>query len=1323
MKKTLLIVLPALLWNVPLHGQIGSQKVIIPFLHQLVGVEPSDWDNDGDLDLVVAATEYHRIGWYENLDGVGNYGSFELLSAEAVDVRSIKLLDLDQDGDEDILALLAGGSRLAWLENLDDENAPGSPVTIFNSLEDAHSLQAADFDHDDDIDLVVTEEGNGNILYFENLGGQPSFGTPILLKSGLTGRIRIEIADMDNDLDLDVVYATDAMTTIRYLKNDQGQGIFNADQSIAAVDLGVIDFWIADMDGDEFLDVLIVPIDQHLFWRRNFGPGLFIQSFPIPFTDPDLVPLQVRAHDLDDDQDLDVIVLWESPQQIRWYENQDGLGLSISEFPGTITIVGQFVIAGLTDLNDNGLLDLLVTLTDNSEIKWYEKSGAASSFSLITTLGNLQLSNNVVLADLDGDGDQDLLCGRHWLENQGEAQPFSQIHLVHQSFDIGGVGIGDLDADGDLDLVGLLYNAEEVAWYENDGGGNFTQHLLALSGFEELSRHVTVGDFDNDKDLDIIVASDNSSTSNPNGIGLFRNLDGQGNFSALEPLLSNNTTVDGIEAGDIDNDGDLDLLVLGMSTPTGLIRDHWLENSGSGFFTPHMAISYYTGVFSALGDLNNDGFLDITFFYGDEIRWGKFNPDLKKFEEFITAVENPGESYAASTLRVGDIDLDGDLDLLYSAVLPERLRCLINVDGRGLEWEQHTLEESSSSGLFTTYLYDMEKDGDLDVFRSPAPVGWYENLYDNPKLIGAVFHDENNNGLLDAGEIPLYDREVTLDPAGLHNWNNLQGQFSFAVDTGQYTLSCQPGLGWQLTSDSIVDLIVSSTVEAIVHNFGLIPAGEVSSIAVDIAVAPTRCGFQVPLWLNYCNYGNLPASGFVSLALPSVVTSVEAVPPADSIEGNVLYWFFDGLLPTYTAQIELLLQMPGPDMIGDTLFFLADAVLTGGAASDHASYSSVLSCAYDPNDKLVDPSYPGYEEYALLGDEFVYTIRFQNTGTDTAFQVRIVDHLDPNLDWSSLEVVATSHPCQTSLNEYGKLLFRFDDILLPDSTTNEPASHGFVRFGIRHLPDLAEGMKIRNQAAILFDFNPPIVTNSTSNILVSELPLELEVQSPCEGQENGSIAVSAYGSDWLFNWSDGQTGAEATELGADTISLVVTDPQGKFLADTTLILTATDSLTATFHTVPATNDNSDGTATVEIEGGTPPYGYLWSTEPPQTGSTAFNLPAGSYTIAVADSFGCTLMIELTVDKLVVDNTEYPTSECCLQIAPNPSAGLVRFSVNVDQVELNLRMIDPLGRLIAEYPISKEAPVLIESLLPGSYLVELQRNREVLAREWLVIIRD
>ena len=188
MKKTLLIVLPALLWNVPLHGQIGSQKVIIPFLHQLVGVEPSDWDNDGDLDLVVAATEYHRIGWYENLDGVGNYGSFELLSAEAVDVRSIKLLDLDQDGDEDILALLAGGSRLAWLENLDDENAPGSPVTIFNSLEDAHSLQAADFDHDDDIDLVVTEEGNGNILYFENLGGQPSFGTPILLKSGLTGR-------------------------------------------------------------------------------------------------------------------------------------------------------------------------------------------------------------------------------------------------------------------------------------------------------------------------------------------------------------------------------------------------------------------------------------------------------------------------------------------------------------------------------------------------------------------------------------------------------------------------------------------------------------------------------------------------------------------------------------------------------------------------------------------------------------------------------------------------------------------------------------------------------------------------------------------------------------------------------------------------------------------------------------------------------------------------------------------------------------------------------------------------------------------------------
>ncbi|MEM1320224.1 MAG: PQQ-binding-like beta-propeller repeat protein [Bacteroidota bacterium] len=135
--------------------------------------------------------------------------------------------------------------------------------------------------------------------------------------------------------------------------------------------------------------------------------------------------------------------------------------------------------------------------------------------------------------------------------------------------------------------------------------------------------------------------------------------------------------------------------------------------------------------------------------------------------------------------------------------------------------------------------------------------------------------------------------------------------------------------------------------------------------------------------------------------------------------------------------------------------------------------------SYDPNDKQGFPRGFGDDHLIEANTAIDYLIRFQNTGTDTAFTVVIKDTLSPHLDLESFELGTFSHPVELSIIADNILQFTFNNIHLPDSNVNEPASHGFVRFRIAQKPDLNDGTIIHNQAAIYFDFNEPIITNRT----------------------------------------------------------------------------------------------------------------------------------------------------------------------------------------------------------------------------------------------------
>ncbi len=195
----------------------------------------------------------------------------------------------------------------------------------------------------------------------------------------------------------------------------------------------------------------------------------------------------------------------------------------------------------------------------------------------------------------------------------------------------------------------------------------------------------------------------------------------------------------------------------------------------------------------------------------------------------------------------------------------------------------------------------------------------------------------------------------------------------------------------------------------------------------------------------------------------------------------------DGSTWRITAQQEpgypFGLQMPSAGLEGCSV----NGNYSSGILNEFANYTGnpandeicqVVVSSFDPNDKQAFPTGVGWQSYIEPNTPLDYQIRFQNTGTDTAFTVVIRDTLSVLLDPATIRPGASSHPYTWALSGAGILTFTFNNILLPDSNINEAASHGFVQFHIDQRPNNFLGNYIGNQAGIYFDFNTVVLTNT-----------------------------------------------------------------------------------------------------------------------------------------------------------------------------------------------------------------------------------------------------
>ncbi len=353
---------------------------------------------------------------------------------------------------------------------------------------------------------------------------------------------------------------------------------------------------------------------------------------------------------------------------------------------------------------------------------------------------------------------------------------------------------------------------------------------------------------------------------------------------------------------------------------------------------------------------------------------------------------------------------------------------------------------------------------------------------------GAAFMDYNEN-CQNNGEtaVPYGFVEIMPGPTYVQL---VGGTYIACLVPGAYTLQqISPSIEEHCTGGPIPFTITASTVPVNV------PLPDTSLVSLDLVVSlgtgPARPGFQLQSGMSIQNLTPNASGGItLTMSFDPVLTFLNAVPAPTNVAGNTITWSLPEMLGWQYRGVSVHFTVPAnPGLIGTVLLnsaSVSSVAADGNMTNNTTAAATTVTGSYDPNVKTARTSTAlSDSQYFIDEDEWIdYTIRFQNTGTDTAFNILITDTLASTLDPATLIMGASSHTFSWELRDAGTLKFYFQNILLPDSTYNEPMSHGFVGFRIRPRLPLLPGTVIENTANIYFDFNPPVITEPS--VLVAE---------------------------------------------------------------------------------------------------------------------------------------------------------------------------------------------------------------------------------------------
>ena len=345
---------------------------------------------------------------------------------------------------------------------------------------------------------------------------------------------------------------------------------------------------------------------------------------------------------------------------------------------------------------------------------------------------------------------------------------------------------------------------------------------------------------------------------------------------------------------------------------------------------------------------------------------------------------------------------------------------------------------------------------------------------------GRIVHDADEDCVQGSSDIELPFRVLTIEPGPHYAFSGPDGAYWKNLPDGSYTIEQALTDEVQVCPPNAQEPFVvnTNTPLATVDFFNL------STVPHDLSVwmygpAP-HVGF--PTWVNIFIHNNSAFySGDVTLDLSY---------DTDLLDPSITAPVQLGVIPPYGEVVVQFTAQVSPDIfvLDDQLIYtaiLSNTVAEPNTINNTATLQQTIIGAFDPNNKTARTSSDlSTAQYFLDQDEWLdYTVRFQNTGTAAAQTVVIRDTLDADLSIASIQILGASHAFTPSFGDDRELVFTFNNINLPDSGSDYLGSQGFIGYRIKPENGIVLGDVIENSAAIYFDFNPPVITNTVAHVV------------------------------------------------------------------------------------------------------------------------------------------------------------------------------------------------------------------------------------------------
>lgn len=548
-------------------------------------------------------------------------------------------------------------------------------------------------------------------------------------------------------------------------------------------------------------------------------------------------------------------------------------------------------------------------------------------------------------------------------------------------------------------------------------------------------------------------------------------------------------------------------------------------------------------------------------------------------------------------------------------------------------------------------------------------IPWVGRLYSNSAAInGFAYSDKNQSGTFQPGEpgnpaIQVFAVQGTDTIAT--TLANQNGFFKLLLPVGSFDIKFVSLSQNYIIPTQSITVVLNQLSQRDTVRVAMQPVPGKRSLATHTtAITAARPGFMGTYNILLQNNGTIDLGDSVRFVLDPRTTDFQTS-AAFARRGDTIKFAISPLAPGESKNISVTLRYEQPPFLnnGDTLTFISQIfpiVQDLAPADNNSVLRQLVTGSYDPNDKTESHAGVLTQEQIDNGEYLNYLIRFQNTGTDTAFTVIVCDTLESRLDLSSLEMLTASHDYFLNIEDGNKLKWTFADINLADSNINEPLSHGYIQFRIKPLPTFLPGDTMRNTASIYFDYNLPVITNQakTAFKVAGALPVRL-------------IGLRAFRKDGVnqVEW------ITAAEDNMDNFEVERRMEGGEFKS--------AGSVKARGHAAD----------------------YLFR----DYGQTQ---PGNMYYRLKINDIGGSFIYS----DIVLVRNEQKTS---MKVFPNPVDQFMRFDVTLDAAEtVQLKVLNAEGRLLKLYSYQLQAgknvrAVDLDDLIPGTYIINLVRNSEVI----------